>query len=43
VLLGSDAFVAKMRPLLEGKGELKEIDLTWVGSLNFPRWRPIAL
>ena len=25
VLLGSEAFVAKMRPLLEGKGELKEI------------------
>ena len=25
VLLGSDAFVAKMRPLLEGKGKLKEI------------------
>ena len=24
VLLGSDAFVAKMRPLLEGKGALKE-------------------
>jgi putative transposase len=25
ILLGSEAFVAKMRPLLEGNGELTEI------------------